>query len=386
VPLGEVAQQTLGEVIVILAPTGQDAALIASVLRVDAHACRIVKDIEGACELLNAGMAAVLVIAEEALTSQGIVRLNEQLAKQHPWSDIPVILLTSSGETTLATLRVTKAFSPAGNLNLLERPFRKITLQSVVQVALRARRKQHDVRELLEKHATAAKMRDEFISIASHELKTPITSLKLQTQLNQRKMASGDASFFDPVRTQRLVDSTAKQLDRLAHLVEDMLDISRINIGRLRIKPEAFDLAKLLSEAVERIMPQLDAAGCTVSFRSDQPVMGEWDRYRIEQVVNNLLSNAIRYCPGKPIEVAVRQESGFAAFSIRDHGIGIAPENQKRIFERFERAVSRHDISGLGLGLYICREIVEAHNGSIEVESEVGQGSRFTVRLPTVRL
>jgi signal transduction histidine kinase len=370
------------EKVVILAPTGQDASLIARMLAQESIGTQVVATIEAACRELDEGRAAALIVAEEALSTGAMGRFNRALEAQEPWSDVPIILMTSSGDTTLATLRIRKAFSPAGNLNLIERPFRRITLQSVVEVALRARRKQHEVRVLLEKYAVAARVRDEFISIASHELKTPLTSLKLQTQLNERRIAKGDVAAFEPVRTRQLIDSTSRQVDRLTRLVEDMLDISRINLGKLHLRCENFDLAAIVADTVERIHPQADAAGCKITVQAAEPITGYWDRFRVEQIVTNLLSNAIRYCPGLPIAVSVIRRGSAADVVVRDEGPGIAAENQERIFERFERAANAEGISGMGLGLYICRQIAEAHGGSIRVESVLERGSSFILSLP----
>jgi signal transduction histidine kinase len=371
------------EKVVILAPTGQDAFLIARMLAQESITTQIISTIEAACCELEEGRVAALVLAEEALSSRGMTQLNRALEAQEPWSDVPIILMTSSGDTTLVTLQIRKAFSPVGNLNLIERPFRRITLQSVIDVALRARRKQHEVRELLERHTAAARVRDEFISIASHELKTPLTSLKLQTQINERRIASGDLTAFDPVRTRKLIESTSRQVDRLTRLVEDMLDISRINLGKFHLNIEDFDLAEMVVETAERTRPQAEAAGCEITVNVGESIIGCWDRFRVEQIVTNLLSNAIRYCPRLPIKISVTRDGPLAVVVVRDQGPGIAAENQERIFERFERAVNAEGIGGgMGLGLYICRQIAQAHGGSIRVESVLGQGSSFILSLP----
>jgi signal transduction histidine kinase len=225
-------------------------------------------------------------------------------------------------------------------------------------------------------------MRDEFISIASHELKTPLTSLRLQTQLSQRKIALGDAQIYEPATTRKLVESTGKQVDRLVHLVEDMLDVSRLNLKKLHLRIEEFDLAELIAETVDRMQPQAAVVGCRIDVFATTEVKGNWDRFRVEQIVTNLLSNAIRYCPGLPIEVTVSREGEIAKVSVRDYGPGIALDNQGRIFERFERGASGGSASGMGIGLYICREIATAHGGSVTLQSELSKGSVFTLMLP----
>ncbi|NUP14271.1 MAG: response regulator, partial [Polyangiaceae bacterium] len=236
-----------------------------------------------------------------------------------------------------------------------------------------------DVTDLV--HAIRA--RDDFLSIASHELRTPLTSLKMQVQLRERALATGKLSAFAPEALARMVSSDARQVDRLTRLVDDMLDVSRISSGRFTVTTgEAYDLVASVRDLIERTAPALEAAGCEVSFDAPAPVIGCWDRSRIEQVVLNLLTNAMKYGRGKPIRCAVGLQANQAMISIEDRGIGIAAGDEERIFGLFERAVSANEVSGLGLGLYISRRIVEAHGGTIGVRSELGKGSTFTVSLP----
>jgi signal transduction histidine kinase len=226
----------------------------------------------------------------------------------------------------------------------------------------------------------AVRHRDEFLSLASHELKTPLTSLGLQTQMLQRRLEQGEVPAPDSMR--KLLDQTARQTRRLARLVDDMLDISRIAAGRLALERETFDLAALAAEVLTKLGPQLSAAGCVASLQVEEPVIGTWDRYRLEQVLTNLLTNAARYAAGTPVEVSVRRHEHQAQLRVRDDGRGIAPGDQERIFRKFERAVDGREVSGLGLGLFIVREIVQMHGGSVHVESAPGQGATFTVTLP----
>jgi signal transduction histidine kinase/AmiR/NasT family two-component response regulator len=229
--------------------------------------------------------------------------------------------------------------------------------------------------------------RDDFLSVASHELKTPLTSLQLQTQLVRRSLANGDAQPLSVEKMERLFDVTDRQLSRLARLVEDMLDVSRIETGKLDLYRKDVDLADLIGSVVERLGPQLSRSGSTLSVAPLEHAIGHWDPFRLEQVFTNLLTNAARYGAGKPIEIALRVTRGgasgdLAELSVLDHGGGIAKVDQQRIFSRFERAVSSSESTGLGLGLYIAREIVQAHRGSIAVHSAVGEGARFLVTLP----
>jgi PAS domain S-box-containing protein len=225
----------------------------------------------------------------------------------------------------------------------------------------------------------AVEARDEFMSIASHELRTPLSTLLLNLEGLRRQLLTEDLDE----RAQRKLESALRQTYRMEKLVSSLLDVARIVAGRLQLEPEESDLVEIVQQGVERMRSQAAAAGCALELRDpDQTQLaGRWDRMRLEQVVTNLVSNAIKYGGGKPIEVSVEVEGAQAVIRVRDSGIGIAPEHLDRIFDRFERAVSKN-YSGLGMGLYISRQIVEAHGGTISVVSEVGQGSTFSVMLP----
>ena len=227
----------------------------------------------------------------------------------------------------------------------------------------------------------AVRARDEFLSIASHELKTPLTTLQLQIQgLARRLKSSPEDPVFQGLASR--VATSERQVERLTALINNLLDISRITAGRLDLDLEPLDLSAVAREAAARFRDDLARAGCTLEIRADGACHGEWDRLRLEQVVMNLLSNAAKYGAGRPIEIEVDGSETTARFSIRDHGIGIPAEHQARIFERFERAVSDRHYGGLGLGLWIVRQIVDAFGGTIAVESKAGEGSTFTVLLP----
>lgn len=236
---------------------------------------------------------------------------------------------------------------------------------------------------LLAREQEAVKARDEFLSIASHELKTPLTSLKLQTQMHMRNMGRGDPQALAPDRMLRMIEANDRQIDRLTRLIDDMLDISRINSGKLSLQVEIINLSELIRDVAERMAPQFVAAGCELKVDCDPALQGQWDRFRIEQVLMNVLSNSIKYGAGKPVEISVLKKEPSVRMRVRDYGIGIAPENQERIFQRFERAGPNIPGTGLGLGLYIVREILKMHRGSIHVESQLGEGSVFVIDLPS---
>jgi predicted ATPase/signal transduction histidine kinase/tRNA A-37 threonylcarbamoyl transferase component Bud32 len=226
----------------------------------------------------------------------------------------------------------------------------------------------------------AIRQRDEFLAVASHELRSPMTSLGLALQAVLR--ADSSRKPRDPEAWQHLIGRALRQSERLNRLIEDLLDVSRIETQKLPLEPTAVELDGLVQEVVARLELDLMRSQCPVAIRSGALVRGFWDRSRIDQVVTNLLTNAIKFGAGKPIDIVVGEEAGIARLRVQDQGIGIDPAKQRDIFERFGRAVSAWQYGGLGLGLYICRKIVEAHGGSIRVESRPGAGAAFTVELP----
>jgi len=228
----------------------------------------------------------------------------------------------------------------------------------------------------------ALRLRDEFISLASHELKTPLTSLKLQTEVSRRLFQGQGVSNARPFDPNRLLNTYESQIKRLTRIVDDMLDISRIKKGKFELELSPVDLRVLVEDVVGRFIDGFSDKGIQVSIHSEEAVLGTWDPYRLEQVILNLITNAIKYGQGRPVDIHVMREGSQAIISVRDQGIGIPLESQQKIFNRFERAVSFREFSGLGLGLYISRIIVEAHGGTIGVTSEPGAGSTFVIRLP----
>lgn len=250
-----------------------------------------------------------------------------------------------------------------------------LALMSVV--ALSAVRQMRRAAEIF---GGAVRARDEFISVASHELKTPLTSLQLQVQLLAREVGrDAEAPGGEgPARRLAIIEQSTR---RLAGLVNRLLDVSRLGAGSLELSRERIDLADLAGECLARQRDRIEASGVQVSLTA-APVVGDWDRLRVESVVSNLLENALKYGEGRPVALRVDRDGGMARLAVTDHGIGIARENQDRIFERFQRAVGDRIFEGLGVGLWLVRAIVEEHGGTVAVESKPGQGSTFTVLLP----
>ena len=275
------------------------------------------------------------------------------------------------GSRMWANVVITALRDPAGGELL---GFGKVTRD------LTDRRRAEDARVELAKAHEAVRMRDEFISIASHELRTPLSTLRLQTDAMARALEKNDAP---PERIAARLSAARSQIGRLEQLISALLDVSRIESGRLTLDRMAVDLSTVAREAAATLGESLARAGCQLDVDAPAPVLGNWDGGRLEQVVVNLLTNAAKYGRNAPIHVSVRCAGDRAELTVRDQGLGIAPEHQQRIFERFERAADARHFGGLGLGLWLSRQIVEAHGGTIRVSSALGAGASFVVELPT---
>jgi PAS domain S-box-containing protein len=236
-----------------------------------------------------------------------------------------------------------------------------------------------DHARMFELSRQAVAVREDFLSIASHELKTPLTALQISVQRLMRSAGTDSSLGSASASMLATVDRSTR---RLAQLVEDLLDISKLMSQKTTIEYEDVDLFGVVPEVVSDAREMLSKAGCSVTVTGDGDGIGHWNRERLRLVMNNLLSNAAKYGPGKPIEVTVAPAKTSVQITVADHGIGIAKDMQGRIFERFERAVSEREYGGFGLGLWIVKQIVEGFGGKVDVTSEPGQGSIFTIILP----
>jgi signal transduction histidine kinase len=228
----------------------------------------------------------------------------------------------------------------------------------------------------------ASRVREDFLSVASHELRNPLNALSLNIQAFRRSVERGSAAGLSIPRVLERLRTVERQTQRMSRLIHNLLDISRITAGRVQLEPEVMDLSALMREVAARFEDELDRAGCPFTLCADEPILGKWDRLRLDQIATNLLGNAVKYAPGKPIELTAGAEGETVWFRVRDQGIGIARSEQERIFQRFERAVSARQPGGFGLGLWIVRSLVQMMGGTIRVESAPGQGAAFTVELP----
>lgn len=322
--------------------------------------------------------------------------LPQDIARNHPQEELRIAgetgkyeeegwRIKKDGSTFWANVVITRLDDSFGNHIGFVKVTRDLTERKKAEEQLQRANEylEKRVQERTSELEVAVKVRDEFLSIASHELKTPLTSLKLQLQLSRKrvnKIADDDsATALEVIQS---LENCLRQTNSLAKLIDDLLDVTRIQSGKMPLELGEVKLSMLIKDVVGRFTDSLANAGCTVNINLDDRIKGNWDYSRLEQVVVNILSNAIKYAPGTPIDITSMVTNNRAVFSIRDYGCGINKEKHSEIFERFTRVHTDKNVGGLGLGLYIVSRIIEAHKGTIEVESEPGKGSRFTIQLP----
>lgn len=368
-------EHRVSERILILAPTGRDATLAAMALGnvgIDSEVCA---DIDALCEAIDVGCGAVM-ITEEALSAAAMKCLDEVLAKQPKWGDLPLLIFTSSPSAEL-TVKSFEALGPRANVTLIERPIRVKTLISAARAALRARKRQYEVRDLLGELEQRIDERDQFLAMLSHELRNPLAAIMLATEGFEAK---GDGRNAER-------DILVRQTRHLKKLVDDLLDIGRVTSGKIVLHRALVDLVDIVEHCIETMRGRIDARRLTV--RSEHRVEHAYvngDAVRLEQVVNNLVSNAIKYTPpGGSIFVTIEKENGEAVLRVRDDGKGIAQEMLTRIFDLFMQGDVTIDRAegGMGIGLTLVRKLTELHGGTVRAYSRgKGSGSEFVVRLP----
>ena len=381
----------------MLAPTGRDGPLIADVLARAGLAAEVCPGAADLCRRCDEG-AGALVVAEEALSASSLACLDEMLARQPAWSDLPLLVLTGGGKTTRYSTRVAGAFKARGNVTLLERPLRMLTLTSAVRSALRARRRQYEVCRLLDEARLGVRQRDQFLAMLGHELRNPVAAIRAAAEVLNQDGAAGRTAPRGgrrrrPGPAPRAAQIIARQSVNVSRLVDDLLDVARVTSGKVALHRRAVDLREVARRAMQA---QRRASGATrhdITFDDwPEPLVVDGDEVRLEQVVVNLLTNAIKYTPpGGAVRVAVAREGGQAGgggeavIRVRDTGHGIDADLLPHVFEPFvqaERSLAR-SVGGLGIGLTVVRTLVRMHGGTIAAASEgPGRGSEFTVRLP----
>jgi signal transduction histidine kinase len=362
--------------VLVLAPNGRDANLIVSNLcehRIAAEACDTVDDL---CESIGRG-AGTVITTEEALHGHATDLLTRVLALQPPWSDLPIIILTTGGDAdSVSTWSRIRRLEPVGNVSLLERPLRSMTLVSAVQVALRSRRRQYEVRALhaslerrvQERTSELQRLNQEaegFNYSISHDLRTPLRTITSTSQ-----MILEECGHLLPESSKYLLNRQAQAAKRLAVLMDDLLRLSRLSRHEIRLQD--FDLTALAREVADE-MATATTSKCNMRIQPDMRAHG--DAFLVRFVLLNLLENACKFSPeGGTVWVGQDDEG---AFFVRDQGIGFDVSYLDRIFLPFERLVSEEDFPGTGIGLANVKRIVDRHGGKIWAESEPGAGASF---------
>jgi len=291
---------------------------------------------------------------------------------------IPIVFVTAAGKEQNYAFKGYES----GAVDFLHKPLDVQAVKSKVNVFVELHQQRSALLATRQELERAVKMRDEFMSMVSHELRTPLNTLFLQTQIRMMNLEKGGGQGQSPAQAREAVERDQRQIQNMVKLIDDMLDVSRLRRGTLAIWPKPCDLSLLVRRTVDSFADQAASAGCEITVKAPPALPGVWDEFRIEQVVANLLTNAARFGAGKPVEVTVDNVHGGARLVVRDHGRGIAAADQERIFGQFERAAGKDQVPGLGLGLYITRQILAAHGGTISVASEPGDGATFKVTLP----
>lgn len=369
--------------VAILAPTGKDAPLASAVLAEASIETIVCPDYACVERAIEEGVGLIFV-AEEALDNNGFRSLVVTLSRQPTWSDIPVLLLTRYGANSSV---VASALSALSNVTLLERPVRPATLVSAVRAAQRARERQYQIRAHLSQRERAEeslrqadRRKDEFLATLAHELRNPLAPIRNSLHILR-------LSATDNPTVGQICDTLERQTGLLVRLVDDLLEVSRITQGKIELRVAPVELAAVIRQAVEISKPFIDAFGHNLAITiPGDPIVIHGDAVRLSQVFCNLLNNAAKYMdPGGQIWITVRTERDNVQVSVKDTGIGIAPDKLPRIFEMFTQIdrSSRQAQGGLGIGLTLVRALIEMHGGRVEARSAgPGQGSEFLLTLP----
>ena len=305
---------------------------------------------------------------------------------------IPIVFVSAAGK------ELNYAFKgyEAGAVDFLYKPLDPEAVKSKVNVFVDLFRQKQEVRQIVDqREATvrelnavqqelqrALEMRDQFMSMVAHELRTPLNTLYLEAQMRKLQLERGNMEHFAPAQMERMVARDMRQIHAMVRLIDDMLDVSRIRSGKLSIRPAAVDLEALLQRIVGDLSHHAADMQSELRLSIVQPVAGCWDEFRVEQVIVNLINNALRYGGGKPVDVRLHADSQNARIEVIDQGVGIPEEVLPKIFEPFERGKMEGMPAGLGLGLYISRQLAEAHGGTLSARSKPGEGATFIFTLP----
>ena len=373
--------------VLVYAPIGRDSVLTTDLLTrssIPCHACHSLREV---CDEMRAGAGAIL-LTEETLSDPRIDDLAAALGEQAAWSDIS-ILLFAGGDRNQASLRTLHKLEVLRNVTLLDRPVRTAAVVSTVRAALRGRQRQYELRDTLSalqkarvdaEHAN--RLKDEFLATVSHELRTPLNAiLGWVAMLRQAR--------FEPSRVSSILEIIERNAKAQAQLIADVLDISRMISGRVKLEVSPVSLARVISDAVDSIRPGAVARGIELRLDVEEGPIANADPDRLQQIVWNLLSNACKFTPeGGRIDVTLAADRTRATVTVSDTGAGISSDFLPFVFDRFRQAEQGFTRShgGLGLGLAIVKHLTEMHGGDVVASSEgTGKGATFEVRLPLAR-
>lgn len=305
---------------------------------------------------------------------------------------IPIVFVSAGGK------ELNYAFKgyETGAVDFLHKPLDIAAVKSKVNVFVSLYQQRLRVKEQVEAleksqqelHATqlelerALKMRDDFMSLVAHELRTPLNTLHLEMQLRRLRLQRDDFSNFTKDDFEKMVERDSRQIQSMIRLINDMVDVSRANTGNLSIRPGTVNLTQLIHRIVDDFAQQAQVRGCCLQLDSVENIVGNWDEFRVEQIIVNLVTNALRYGGGKPVNLSLVISGENVEVHVQDQGEGIPLNEQQRIFEKFERLGNNQVREGLGMGLYIARQLAQAHGGELTVSSSPGEGARFILRLP----
>ena len=305
---------------------------------------------------------------------------------------VPIVFVSAAGK------ELNHAFKgyETGAVDFLYKPLDVAAVKSKVNVFVALYQQRNEVRRQVvaleasrrELHATQAelerslKMRDDFMSMVAHELRTPLNTLFLEAQLRSIQLDRANLDFFSEENLRKMVARDGHQIHSMIRLINDMVDVSRMRSGKLTLRPAPTELASLLARIVSDMAQRTEAAGTSIVLHAAEAAHGVWDEFRVEQIIINLLTNALRYGGTEPVIVTLAVDAGHAVITVRDQGVGIAQADLQRIFAPFERAGNKDVREGLGLGLYIARQLAESHEGTLTVASTPGEGAAFTLCLP----
>jgi len=383
------AGRALSERVLVRAPSGDDAALIAEVLEREGREVVPLDDLPALAREWERGAGALLIATEALNEADCCTSLRKLLDAQEAWSEMPVVLLGGSAEDEEP--RVAELLGNSAQLLILERPLGITTFVSAIESALRSRRRQYEVKRLLDElassavsiarvHREADRAKDEFLAMLAHELRSPMTAIRGWIQM----LKLGDLSPAEITDALSMIETSAKVQ---AHIIEDLMDVSRILAGKIMIEPAVIPLAPVVTNVVATFRSAAEMQGIHLAATiAEEPMFVYADDARLQQVGWNILSNAIKFTPrGGSVHVTLAREGAAAVLRIRDTGEGISPELLPHVFERYrqEEGSGGKAHQGLGLGLAIVRHLVENHGGTIHALSEGrGKGAEFVVTLP----